>query len=42
MVVESSPTSAFELVDADFIFEFLVVPFDSPPHVDGGDDFLHG
>lgn len=42
MVVKSSPTSPFEVVDADLVFEFLVIPLDPPTHMDGGDEFLQG
>ena len=40
VVMEATPTSAFEVVNADLIFEFLIVPFDAPAHMDGGDEIF--
>ena len=37
VMMESSPTSAFEMVDANFVFEFLVIAFDAPAHMEGLD-----
>jgi len=30
MVMEASPTSAFEMAEAEFLLEFLIVAFDPP------------
>ena len=35
VMMESSPTSAFEMVDANFIFELLIIAFDAPAHMEG-------
>ena len=35
VVMKSSPASAFEMVDADFVFELLVIAFDAPAHMEG-------
>jgi hypothetical protein len=40
VVVEASPPSAFEVVQADLILELLVVPFDAPTQLGKADEIF--
>ena len=40
VVMESSPASAFKMVDANFVFKFLVIAFDAPAHMKGLDQLF--
>ena len=42
VVVEASPASAFEVVEADFLLEVLVVALDAPPELGQLDQAIEG
>jgi hypothetical protein len=40
MVVKASPASAFEVIQPDFLLEFLVVAFDAPAQFSESDELF--
>jgi hypothetical protein len=40
MVVEASPASTLEVIEADLLFEFLIVAFDSPADLRQADELF--
>jgi hypothetical protein len=42
MVMKAAPVATLEVVQAELLFEFLIVALDAPANLDGGDQRLAG
>ena len=42
VVMKAAPVASLEVVEAELLFEFLVVTLDAPANLDGGDQLFAG